>query len=410
MIDPDGALPVPGLPKLAASAGRRDLAAVVATVTAVSLPSFLVATLAVQIRGDLHFGPAILGVVVGAASGSSALFAIPSGSLAERVGGVRTLRAAAVVAAAALLAIALWAHSWPVLAGVLVVAGAASSAAQTSSNLFLSRRVAAGHQGLAFGIKQSSVPLAFLLGGAAVPAIALTVGWRWAFVAAAGLALAAAAALPPSRTPLGVRLAQAAHRPRPEPAGPLIALAVGFALALTACSSLSAFLVSSSVAAGVGSGAAGLVAVLASLSGITVRVLTGARADRRGGRHLPAVATMIAVGAVGFVLLAVASALRSPAILIPGAVVAFGIGWGWNGLFNFAVVRTHPLAPGRATGITQTGGRLGSVLGPLIFGLVVSHVGYAPAWGVASGEALAGAVVIMVGRGLLQTRLAQEAR
>jgi MFS family permease len=380
----------------------------VVTVTAVSLPGFLVATLAVQIRGDLHFGPAILGVVVGAASASSAVFALPSGALAERVGGVRTLRASAVVAAMALLGIALWAHSWPVLAVVLVVAGAASSAAQTSSNLFLSRRVQPKRQGLAFGIKQSSVPLAFLLGGAAVPSIGLTVGWRWAFVAAAALALGAATVIPRSHTSLGAMLAQSGHRPKPELAGPLVALAIGFALALTACSSLSAFLVSSTVAAGVGRGPAGLVAVVASLTGITVRVLTGARADRRGGRHFPAVATMIAVGAVGFLMLAAASALRSPAILIPGAMVAFGIGWGWNGLFNFAVVRTHPLAPARASGITQTGGRMGSVLGPLIFGLVVSHVGYAPAWGLAAGEALAGAAVIMVGRRLLQARLTAE--
>jgi len=408
VLDPDVAPPVAEDQRLDSEGGFRDLAPVVSAITAVSLPSFLVATLAVQMRGDLNFGPALLGVVVGAASASSAVFAFPSGALAERVGGVRTLRGAAVVAAAALLAVALWARSWPVLAAILVVAGAASSAAQTSSNLILSRRVPAGRQGLAFGIKQSAVPLAFLLGGAAVPTLGLTVGWRWAFVAAAALALGSAVVIPPSRTTFRRHLRQSSHRRRSEPARPLVTLAIGFALALMACSSLSAFLVSSAVAAGVGRGPAGLVAVLASISGISVRVATGVRADRRAGGHFPTVTAMIAVGAVGFLMLALASGLRSPVILIPGAMVAFGIGWGWNGLFNFAVVRTHPLAPARASGITQTGGRAGSVLGPLLFGLLVSHLGYAPAWGVAAAEALAGAGVLLVGRRQLQARMGSE--
>ncbi len=381
-----------------------ELGVVVAAVTAITLPTFLVGTLAVQIRASMHFGATELGVVVGFFYAAAALAAAPSGNLAERVGGTRLLRNSVLASAASLLLVAGVAGSWPELAAIMVLAGLASSAGQVGSNLFLARRIAPARLGLAFGVKQAAVPLAALLGGLAVPALALTVGWRWAFVAAAALAVVSAVSLPrPRLTPAQRRAAARARGPR-EPAGPLILLALGFGLALTACSSLGAFLVTSAVAGGVPVAMAGLLAALASGTAVAVRVAVGAIADRRRGRHLVFVFGMIVVGAIGFSLLSLGSTLQLPALLVPGAVLAFGVGWGWNGLFNFAVVRAHPAAPGRATGITQTGGRVGSVLGPLLFGVLASHFGYGWAWGLAAVEALSGALVLLAARGMLLRR------
>ena len=53
--------------------------------------------------------------------------------------------------------------------------------------------------------------------------------------------------------------------------------------------------------------------------------------------------------------------------------LAFATGWAWPGLFNLAVVRVNPSAPGAATGITQTGTYLGAVVGPVLFGVVAEH-------------------------------------
>lgn len=86
-------------------------------------------------------------------------------------------------------------------------------------------------------------------------------------------------------------------------------------------------------------------------------------------------------------------------------IVAYGAGWGWNGLFNFAVVRTHPDTPGRATGITQVGGRLAGAAGPLVFGFVAEHLSYPAAWALDGGAAVAGATIIVAGRQLLVRRL-----
>ena len=393
-----------------AGAGSRDLWSTVTAVTSITLPTFLVGTLAVQLRQSLHFGPAELGVVVGCSYVGSTVFAIPSGRLAEEFSGLRMLRYATAVSGLVMLLIAAAVHAWPELAAALVLAGAASSGGQVAANLFLARRIDSRRQGLAFGIKQASVPLAFLLGGLAVPAVALTVGWRWAFVGAACLAAVGILALPHPRLSMAAQRHRAALSRRHEPTLPLAALAVGFGLTLTACSSLGAFLVSSAVADGLSPAEAGLLAALASASAVVVRVSVGHLADRRGGRHLAFVITMMLTGAAGFCLLALGAELAWPLLFIPGAVVAFGIGWGWNGLFNFAVVHTHPLSPARASGITQTGGRLGSVVGPLGFGVLVSHVGYPAAWAVACGEMLLGAATMVAARALLARRILADAR
>ena len=59
---------------------------------------------------------------------------------------------------------------------------------QPSANLMLVTHIDAERLGFALATKQSGMPAGALLGGAAVPAIALTVGWQWAYVAGAVIA------------------------------------------------------------------------------------------------------------------------------------------------------------------------------------------------------------------------------
>lgn len=382
-------------------------------ITAVSLPTFLVGTLAVQLQASMHFGAEQLGLVVGCSSATAAVLGVPNGILAERLGGARVLRGAVLSSCLALTLIALLAGSWEELALLMVLAGACSSLAQVGSNLYLARRMDPHQQGLAFGLKQSAVPLATLLGGLAVPSLALTVGWRWGFGAAAVLALVATLLLPRPQRSVAQRRAAAARRAEPEPLGPLVALAIAFGLSLTAAGSLGTFLVTSAVAGGMSAGAAGILAAVASVGAVASRVGVGALADRRQGGHLAVVALMITGGGVGFGLLALGTALHQPLALAPGAVIAFGVGWGWNGLFNFAVVTSHRGAPARATGVTQTGGRLGSVAGPLLFGILAAHFGFGWAWTAATAEAALGAGLMLWSGRLLrrsQARLALSPR
>lgn len=381
------------------------MAATVASVAS-SLAIFLVGAEAVEIRQSLHFGAATFGALVavyylGAGSGS-----VPASRLAERVGGVRVMRAACVAAAVVLALLAAATVSWEVLAGLLAVAGVVGASMQSAVNLFLARRAPAGRQGTAFGVKQASVPAAALVGGLAVPAVALTVGWRWSFVAAAAVAAGAAAVMPRPRTTLAERRSRPPVNAPPGSRRPLVVLATGFALAVVATSGLSAFTATSAVAAGISPSTAGLLVALGGAVAVAVRIISGVLADHRGRAHLPVVAIMLLAGAGGYGLLAAAAGQRSLVLFAVGTVVAYGAGWGWNGVFNFAIVRTHAEAPARATGITQVGGRLAGAAGPLVFGLVATHISYSVAWTICAAAAVGGAATVLAGRDLLRRRLA----
>lgn len=373
----------------------RPMLLAVAVATAGVMPAFLTGGLAVQVREELGFDEAALGLAVALFFAFSSVSSVVFGRVVERLGSHRSMRLAAVGSAASLLGVAVFARSWIWLVGCLVVGGFANAIAHPATHLSLAREIPAGRQGFSFGIKQAAIPTATLLAGLAVPVLALTIGWRWAFVGGALLALAVAF-LVPAETHRGVPEVKAA-RAGDVRTGPLVLLAVGIGLGSTAATPLGAFIVESAVAAGIEAGKAGLLLALGSAVGITIRVTFGYLADGMGSGRLRLVAGMLGAGAIGFAMLATGMG----SLLVIGTVLAFGAGWGWPGLFNFAIVKTNPGAPAAATGITQTGASGGAALGPLIFGLVLQATGYTTAWLVCGAIALLSATTILLGRYLL---------
>ena len=380
-------------PREREASNRRPILLAVAVATVGVLPAFLTGGLAVQIRDELDFGSAALGLAVAAFFASSSLASAIMGRLVERIGFHRGMRLAAIGSAASLFGVALLAGSWAGLVACLVLGGLANAVLHPATNLSLAREVPAGRQGLSFGVKQAAIPAATLLAGLAVPGIALTFGWRWAFAGGAVIALAVALFVP-AGTPGGVvrRLEEA--REKDARVAPLVLLALGIGLGSTATAPLGSFLVESSVAAGLRVDTAGLLLALGSAVNIVVRVAFGHLADGMSGGRLRLVAAMLGIGVVGFALLASGES----ALILPGALLAFGAGWGWPGLFNFAVVKTSPGAPAAATGVTQTGASGGAALGPLLFGLVVEAASYDVAWLVSAAIALGALAAILAGR------------
>jgi MFS family permease len=349
----------------------------------------------VQVRGELDFGAAALGAAVAAFFVTSSVTSAPMGRVVERIGAHRSMRLAAIGSAASLLGIALLASSWVVLVACLILGGLAGAFAHPATHLSLARQVPAGRQGLSFGIKQGAIPAATLLAGLAVPGIAITLGWRWAFVVGAVLALDVALCVPAETLGGTSRIKEA--RKGDVRTAPLVLLAVGIGLGSTAATPLGAFIVESSVASGLQVGTAGLLLAFGSAANIVVRIFFGHIADGMAGGRLQLVAAMLAFGAVGFALLATGA----NSLLVVGTLLAFAAGWGWTGLFNFAVVKTNPRAPAAATGITQTGASGGAALGPFVFGLVVELSSYSTAWLVSGATALVAMAAILIGRRML---------
>jgi hypothetical protein len=174
--------------------------------------------------------------------------------------------------AVVMLAMAVFARSYTSLLVILLCGAWCNVMGQLASNLTLSRSVPAHRLGLSFGVKQAAIPLATLLAGAAVPAVALTVGWRWAYVIAAGLSVLALAGVPRGGAPY----VQAPPPPPGERA--TLALAVvgaGSGLGAGAANALGIFLVAAAVDRGIAPGIAGLVLTFGSVVGLGGRLLHG---------------------------------------------------------------------------------------------------------------------------------------
>ncbi|MEY2453672.1 MAG: hypothetical protein QOD92_3246 [Acidimicrobiaceae bacterium] len=353
------------------------------------LPLFLASVLAPDLRADLGFSASELGISAATFFAAGALASGPLGMAAERLGAGRSLRAAAAVSAVSMCAIAIFATSWAALTGILAIAGMGQSLTEPAANLYLARTIDTTRLGFAFGIKQAATPAVALLAGVAVPLVAVPFGWRWCF---AGGALVAGLAVvsvpwkePPSGAPTGENVRVAAF-------GSLVILATGMGFASAAATSILAYAVDSAASSGLSTGYAAALAALGGLMGVCSRVVSGLRADRRGGGDLRVVSRLLGVGAGAYLLFATGSSMAF-VIAIP---IAYVTAWGWPGLLHLAVVRRNPNAPSAATGIVMTGACVGAVAGPLIFGALVDHVSYGFAWCGSGLAATAGAVTIAV--------------
>ncbi len=355
------------------------------TVLAV-LPVFLLSALAPLVRADLGGSRTVLGVAVGAFFGVSAAGSVPGGRLCERRGIPVALRTGTALAAVALLGVGLLGRTWPSLIALLCVGGVANALIQPAANAMLSVTVPRRRRGTAFGIKQSAVPGATLLGGVAVGAVAPLAGWRMVFVVAGLAAGAGVVAV--------ARLHPAVPDRRPRGSGSdtsLRRLAIGAALAVAAANSLGAYLVEHAVADGWSASQAGALLSASSVVGIIARLVWSRTGDRHPAtRQLQVVAALMAAGSLGLVALAVDVA----AVAAAGALLAFATVWGWNGLFLHAITERWADRPAGATGVTQAGAFAGSVVGPPAFGLVVDTVGWSPAWLLLAVLAVAGGAMV----------------
>lgn len=372
---------------------RSQLVAVAAVSTCATLPIFLVGALGVQLRSDLGLGLAQFGLLSSVYYTSTFLFAVGGGWAAEALGSVPAMRLALALDAVLLLFLAGMAATWWAFAGLLAIGGMANALAQPSTNLHLAFSVSVADQGRAFGIKQSSVPMAALIGGLAVPAIALTIGWRYAFAAGAALSVGSLTLV---RGP-SVKLARTGGIRTECSTGTLAAMGLGAGLGVSGAVSLGIFMVSGALEVGIAEGLAGILLAVASLASIAARATSGFRVDSEQADHLLLVSLMMIAGVAGFALLATGR----PSLYAIGAVAAFCFGWGWPAVFVLSVVQMNPSAPGFASSITQAGAACGAVVGPMTFGKIADSIGFSYAWSAAGFSMGAGAIVI----GLTSARL-----
>lgn len=380
------------------SSARVASAAIATTIGSV-IPVFLMGGLAVQIIGELGMSATQLGLVVSLYFAVSGITSIACGRAIERFGIVTGAYWGIGISAAAMIGIAAFAHSFLALALLMVFAAPANGLGQLSANAILATYGPKHRKGVLFGLKQATIPLSTMLAGISVPLIALTIGWRWAFVAAALVALAAIPHLwpiPDKRNGHSPSTGATAKSKVMSPA--ILVMTVATFAAATAATPTGSFLADYATQAGVSAGLAGLNLTLGGLFGVVARTFVGWIADRKGGIDpLLMMTGLLAVGAAGLAMFTVSAHWVIPV----ATILSFGFGWSWPGLLNFAIAGRYPAAPAAATGVTQTGVYLGGSLGPLGFGLLVDHSGYSSAWWAVAICMVVAAVLVEIGRYML---------
>ena len=383
----------------AAILGLILVAQTTANVGPLGLPS-----IAPLIREGLGLSVAQAGSLLSAYYVGATLMSLPAGLISDRW----SVRAALVLGQALIaggLAAAAGAPSFGVLSALLALAGAGYGTLNPTSAkavlLWFSRR----QRATVLGLKQMGFPLGGAIGAAALPALAIWLGWRGAVAAtAAAVALLAGATLLIYRDP-------------PEPAEAAAGGGPSSFAEVLRTRDLWLVALSTLIFAGVQTAflgflvlylrevlhldlraAAGYLA-LAQLTGTAGRVGFGVLSDRvLGGRRL---VVLLAAG-LGSALCALALAATGPgigpAVLVPLAM-CFGLfGVGWNGLQHTLMAElAGPRGAGTAVGLGLAVSSAGVIVWPPLFGWGVERVGFALAWvGLAASMAVALALLTPV--------------
>jgi MFS family permease len=338
--------------------------------------------LAPEIARDFDMPARLVGVFVGLLYVGSMTSSIASGHFIARHGAIRVSQVCVLICAAGIALVALLPPAGaPLLALAPIIIGLGYGAITPASSELLARTAPPGRFALTFSIKQTGVPGGAALAGAALPTLALAVGWRPALLAAAACGAAIALLAQPTRRRLDVRgpgrvfsfaalLAPLRVVMRNRT---LVELSiVGFVYAAMQMCLMSFLVVYLTETVSYPLITAGLGLTAANIGGIVGRIAWGAVADRW-------IAPRRLLGMIGIAsaLCAFATAAFNAAwpLATALAVAAFfgATAIGWNGVQLSQVARHAPA--GEAGAITGASGFItfaGVVAGPPLFALLAT--------------------------------------
>ena len=354
-----------------------------------SLAATATSVLAPEIGRDLGLAPKLVGVFVGMLYAGAMTASLASGGFVERYGAIRVSQVSVVLCTAGLALMVAYATHPTVLLPVLVLApfviGLGYGPITPASSQILARTAPPARMALTFSIKQTGVPIGAALAGALLPALAVSLGWRTAFVAVAviGIAIAVVAQLarrsldahrvPGRALSIAGVLAPLQQVLRTPALRELVTSSFVYA-ALQVC--LMSFLVIyMTESLGYSLVAAGFALTAANLGGIAGRILWGAIADLY-------VAPRALLGLLGVVsglcawIAVLFSAAWPPAALVAVCVIFGMTAIGWNGVQLSEVARAAPA--GEAGSVTGGAGFVtfgGVLVGPPTFALVSAMTG-----------------------------------
>jgi MFS transporter, ACS family, hexuronate transporter len=376
-----------------------------------------IAPLAPLFQPELGLTKSEVGVFASATFAGSWVVLILAGSLSDRVGVRKMLFAGQMLMAVPMLMMAV-AGSFVHAVVIMLLAGLGRGTVLPASTKAIMDWFPPSSRATAMGLKQTGMPVAGLLTAVALPAIGLTLGWRYAvtlvglLIIVGGVAtgllyrdIQKPAQAPGRRLGLISELGGLVRNPNVWIIGLISVLFVTTQLSLVTY--LPLYFNEVVLLPFIPDEAARIVAAggylgVAHAGGIFGRVFWGVISDRLfGGRR------MVVLGLLGVICAAALLGLAEAGTGYPLwvlTILAFALGAtaiGWNGIHQTAMVEVA----GRARAATGVGlimslSQVGLVAGPPLFGLIVDVSGlYRTAWLVLTGLAVAAAVVSFLAAG-----------
>jgi MFS family permease len=367
---------------------RDARAATIALVVTLAIQVFtavaaaVTAVLAPEMARDFELPAKLVGVFTGLLYLGSMIASLASGHFIASHGAIRVSQASVLICATGIALVALLPTAGaPLLVLVPIVIGLGYGAITPASSELLARTAPPGRLALTFSIKQTGVPGGAALAGAALPALALALGWRHGVLAVACCGVLVAILAEPTRRRLDIRGAD-----RPFSLAALIAplrivvrrrdlielSMVGFVYAAMQMCLMSFLVVFLAESLGYPLIAAGLALTASNVGGVVGRIAWGAVADHWVSPLRLLGFIGIASGLCAFATASFAATWPHAAILV---VVAFfgSTAIGWNGVQLSQVARLAPQGhAGAVTGATGFITFSGVVAGPPLFALMAA--------------------------------------
>lgn len=337
-----------------------------------------IGSLSELIRADIPLTESTLGLVSASYFMSSAAFSMAGARLVERIGAAKSLVTSAVVVGIGNAIIGGAVGEYWQLVAVAMILGSTNGMTQPAANDLISGSVSQ-YRGLAYGLKQCALPLAAAVGSVGFSQVALRFGWRSFYLAVVILALSVASvawisahrsAIPRSGISGSIDHARSRVRSIPK------LLFVGGAGAFVG-NAMTTFYIPASTTAGIDASSAAWAMGVGSMVGVGVRLLLGLLWDRTHFDSWKVMAAQFWTWGSALLLL---SRMTSFPVGVLVAVLGFGIGWAWPGLFHLSLSGMNRQSVARATSVIMLGVYIGGLLGPLIVGIVSASVSYAVAW------------------------------
>ena len=330
-----------------------------------------------------------VGVVLTSIWIGATLALLPWGLLADRVGERLVLATGLAVCGAAAMGAAA-APTLSALVVLLTVAGAAGVGVNSASGRAVMQWFGAGERGLAFGVRQTAIPLGGVVAAVGLPAVEGAAGLRGAFVFLGVLCLLGAL--------LGGVVLRTPARGAPEPPVErsvlrdrrLWVLSLAGGLYVLAQAVLLSFLVlflhderGLSTAR-----AAATLAVVQALA-VAARIAAGRWSDVLGARIRPL--RWIGVATVATLALAAALARGPLELLLPALVAAGALSMAWNGLaFTAAAELAGASRSAAAIGFQQTALSVFVMIAPVAFAALVEATSWRAGFALLALSPLAG--------------------